>query len=60
MYRIAQNVMSAMATVWNPPSTITTAAWIAMARAVVRRDAPAMPQMPAAKRALTRWEVCGT
>jgi hypothetical protein len=60
LYRIAQNVMSAMATVWNPPSTITTAAWIAMARTVVRRDGSSYASDASREAALTKWEICGT
>jgi hypothetical protein len=65
LYRIAQSMMSAVATIWIPPSTMKTPAWMVMARAVVRRDASshaanASRLMPAEQRALTRWEICGT
>jgi hypothetical protein len=64
LYRIAQNTMSAVATIWIPPSMMKTPAWMAMARVVVRRDASshasnASRLMPAEQRALTRWEICG-
>jgi hypothetical protein len=65
LYRIAQSVISAVATIWIPPSTMNTPAWIAMARTVVRTDASshtsnASRLMPAEQRALARWEICGT
>jgi len=58
-------MMSAVATIWIPPSTMKTPAWMAMARAVVRTDASshtsnASRLMPAEQRALIRWEICGT
>jgi hypothetical protein len=58
-------MMNAVATIWIPPSTMKTAAWMAMARAVVRTDASSQTSnasrlMPAAQRALMRWEICGT
>jgi hypothetical protein len=57
--------MSAVATIWIPPSTMNTPAWIATARAVVRTDASSQTAnasrlIPAAQRALIRWETCGT
>src|SRR5262252_10357264 len=44
---------------------MNTAAWTAMARAVIKRDASshapnASRLMPAEQRALMRWEICGT
>ena len=39
LYRAAQTTISAVATIWIPPSTMNTPAWMAMARAVTRRDA---------------------
>ena len=58
-------MISAVATIWIPPSTMNTPAWIAMARAVARRDASshtsnASRLMPAEQRALMRREICGT
>jgi hypothetical protein len=58
-------MMSAVATIWIPPSTMKTPAWMAMARAVVRPDASshisnASRLMPAEQRALMRCEICGT
>jgi hypothetical protein len=57
--------MSAVATIWIPPSRMNTPAWIATARDVVRTDASSQTAnasrlMPAAQRALIRWETCGT
>jgi hypothetical protein len=57
--------MSVVATIWIPPSTMKTPAWMAMARVVTRRDArshtsKASRLMPAEQRALMRWEICGT
>jgi hypothetical protein len=57
--------MSVVATIWIPPSTMNTPAWMAMARTVTRRDArshtaKASRLMPAEQRALMRWEICGT
>ena len=65
LYRVAYSMISAVATIWIPPSTMNTPAWIAMARAVVSRDASshtsnASRLMPAEQRALMRWEICGT
>ena len=65
LYRIAYSMISAVATIWIQPSTMNTPAWIAMARAVVRRDASshtsnASRLMPAEQRALMRREICGT
>jgi hypothetical protein len=40
-------MISAVATIWIPPSTTNTPAWIATARAVIKTDASAKPQMPA-------------
>jgi hypothetical protein len=39
LYRIAQSMISAVATIWIPPSAMNTPAWMAMARAVVRSEA---------------------
>jgi hypothetical protein len=57
-------MMTVVATIWIPPSTMKTPAWMAMARAVIRRDARshtsnASRLMPAEQRALTRWAICG-
>ena len=57
-------MMSAVATIWIPPSAMKTPTWMAMARAVVRSDASshtlnASRLMPAEQRALIRWEICG-
>jgi hypothetical protein len=65
LYRIAQTMMTVVATIWIPPSTMNTPAPMAMARAVVRTDASshasnASRLMPAEQRALIRWEICGT
>jgi hypothetical protein len=65
LYRAAQTMMSAVATIWIPPSTMNTPAWMAMARAVVRTDASSQTAnasrlTPAEQRALIRWETCGT
>jgi len=51
-------MMSAVATIWMPPSAMKTPAWIAMARVVVNRAASshtsnASRLIPAAQRALT-------
>jgi hypothetical protein len=56
---------SAVATIWIPPSTMNTLAPMATARTVTRTDASshtanASRLMPAAQRALIRWEICGT
>jgi hypothetical protein len=64
LYRIAQSMMSAVATIWIPPTAMNTPAWMAMARAVVRSEASshtsnASRLMPAEQRALIRWEICG-
>jgi len=64
-YRAAQTMISAVATIWIPPSTMKTPSSMAMARAVVRTDASshtlnASWLMPAEQRALTRWEIWGT
>jgi hypothetical protein len=58
-------MISAVATIWIPPSAMNTAAWMAIARAVVRTDASsqtpkAIRLMPAEHRALMRCEICGT
>ena len=58
-------MMSAVATIWIQPSAMKTSALMAMARAVVSRDARshtsnASRLMPAEQRALTIWEICGT
>ena len=65
LYRVAQSVMTVVAAIWIPPSAMKTPAWMATARAVVRRDASshtsnASRLMPAEQRALMRWEICGT
>ena len=39
LYRVAQSMISAVAAIWIPPSTMNTPAWMAMARVVVSRDA---------------------
>ena len=57
-------MMSAVATIWIPPSAMKTPAWMAMACAVVRSDASshtsnASRLMPAEQWALIRWEICG-
>jgi hypothetical protein len=57
--------MIVVATIWIPPSTMNTAAPMAMARAVVRTDASSQTSnasrlMPVAHRALSRWEICDT
>jgi hypothetical protein len=57
--------MSMVATIWIPPSTMNTPAWMATARAVTRTDARSQTPnasrlMPAEQRALIRWEICGT
>jgi len=57
LYRAAQSMMSAVATIWIPPSAMKTPAWMATARAVVRTDASshaskASRLMPAEQRAL--------
>ena len=58
-------MIRAVATIWIPPSTMNTLAPMAIARAVVSRDASshtskASRLMPAEQRALIRWEICGT
>jgi hypothetical protein len=58
-------MISAVATIWIPPSTMKTPAWMAIARAVVRTDdrshtPNASRLMPTEQRALIRWEICGT
>ena len=65
LYRIAQSMINAVATIWIPPSTTNTPAPMAMARAVIRTDdsnhtANASLLMPAEQRALIKWEICGT
>jgi len=65
LYRIAQSMINAVATIWIPPSTRNTPAPMAMARAVIRTDdsnhtANASLLMPAEQRALIKWEICGT
>jgi len=65
LYRAAKSMMSVVAAIWMPPSTIKTPAPIAIARAVVSRDASshtpkASRLMPAEQRALMRWAICGT
>jgi hypothetical protein len=65
LYRVAQNVITAVAAIWIPPSAMNTPAWMAMALAVVSRDARshtsnASRLMPAEQRALTTCEICGT
>jgi hypothetical protein len=65
LYRAANSMMSAVATIWIPPSTMNTPAWMAMARAVTRTEASshtpnASRLMPAEQRALMMWEICGT
>jgi hypothetical protein len=57
-------MMSAVATIWIPPSAMKTPAWMAIARDVVRSDARshtsnASRLIPAEQRALMRWEICG-
>jgi hypothetical protein len=64
LYRIAQITISAVATIWIPPGTMKTPSPLAMARAVVSKDASshtskASRLMPADQRALTRWEIFG-
>ena len=64
-YRAAYIMISAVATIWIPPSTMNTPAPMAIARAMIRTDASshtsnASPLMPAEQRALIRWEICGT
>jgi hypothetical protein len=58
-------MMSAVATIWIPPSAMKTPTWMAMGRAVVRSDARshaanASRLMPAEQRALMLREICGT
>src|SRR6266536_1546476 len=58
-------MISAVATIWIPPSAMNTPAWIATARAVIKTDASshtsnASRLMPAEQWALIRWESCGT
>ena len=65
LYRAAQSMMSVVATIWMPPSTMKTLAPMAIACAVVRRDATSHTSnaswlMPAEQRALMRWAICGT
>src|SRR5512138_2711737 len=65
LYRAAQTMMSTVATIWIPPSTMKAPAWMAMARDVVRTEATshtlnASGLMPAEQRARMRWEICGT
>ena len=65
MYRIAQSMMTVVATISIPPRTMNTPAPMAIARAVVRTDASSQTPnasrlMPAEQRALMRWETCGT
>jgi hypothetical protein len=56
--------MTVVAMIWIPPSTMKTPAWMAIARAVTKKDARshtanASRLMPAEQRALMRWEICG-
>jgi len=58
-------MISAVATIWIPPSTMNTPAPMATARAVTRTDASshaanASRLMPAEQRALIRCETWGT
>jgi hypothetical protein len=59
LYRAVKNMMNVVATIWIPPSTMKTPAWMAMACEVVRRAASshtskASRLMPAEQRALMR------
>ena len=65
LYRAAQTMISAVATIWIPPSTMNTPSPMATARAVVKTDASSHTRnaswlMPAEQRALMTWEICGT
>ena len=57
LYRAAQTMISAVATIWIPPSTMNTPSPMATARAVVKTDASSHTRnaswlMPAEQRAL--------
>ena len=65
LYRPAKNMVSAVAMIWIPASTMNAPAWIATARAMIKIDASSQTPnaswlMPAEQRALIRWESCGT
>ena len=63
LYRVAYSMINAVATIWIPPSTMNTPAWIAMACAVVRRYV-GRPGQPGAGQARDlcdgqhRWLTC--
>jgi hypothetical protein len=63
--RVAEKMISAVASSWIPPNAMNALAWMARARAVVNSDAKSQiwnagRLMPAAQRAVMRWEICGT